>query len=80
MVLNMKIMERVRCLISNNANYSAQFWAEAVSIVAYLRNRCVFITVGMKILEEILFGCAPNLEILRVFVCVGLCTYKTGQT
>lgn len=46
------------------------FWAEAVSTIRYLTNKCPSTALEMKTPEEFWLGYPPDLDKLSVFSCI----------
>jgi transposase InsO family protein len=63
------IMERVRCLL-DDAGLSKKYWAFAVSVVVYLKNRTLTGSVVGKTPYEAWHGRKPSLKHLRGFGCL----------
>jgi len=66
---NRTIMERVRCML-DDAGRSKKYWAFAVSVAVYLKNRTPTRSVVGKTLYEAWHGRKPSLKHLRVFGCL----------
>lgn len=64
----MTLIEKVICLLFNE-NFSKQFWAEAVTTIAYLINRSPSSALNFKTPQEIWSGKPPDLSNLRIFGC-----------
>ncbi len=66
--LNRTLVESARSMLLD-ANLSKQYWAEAVSMAVYLRNRCPTKAVEGKTPYEAWYGQKPKVDHLRVFGC-----------
>ena len=66
---NRTIMERVRCML-DDAGLSKKYWAFAVSVAVYLKNRTPTRSVVGKTPYEAWHGRKPSLKHLRVFGCL----------
>lgn len=66
--MNRTLVEMARCLLSQ-ANLSNEFWAEAVSTAAYIRNRCPTKVLGNMTPFESWFGRKPNVSHFKTFGC-----------
>ncbi len=66
--LNRTLVESARSMLLN-ANLSKQYWAEAVSMAVYLRNRCPIKAVEGKTPYEAWYGQKPKVDHLIVFGC-----------
>jgi len=68
---NRTIMERVRCML-DDAGLSKKYWAFAVSVAVYLKNRTPTRSVVGKTPHEAWHGSGkkPSLKHLRVFGCL----------
>ena len=62
-------MERVRCML-DDAGLSKKYWAFAVSVAVYLKNRTPTRSVVGKTPYEAWHGRQPSLKHLRVFGCL----------
>jgi hypothetical protein len=67
--VNRTIMERVRCML-DDAGLSKKYWAFAVSVAVYLKNRTPTQSVDSKTPDEVWHGSKPSLKHLRVFICL----------
>ena len=65
---NRTIMERVQCML-DDAGLSKKYWAFAVSVAVYLKNRAPTRSIGGKTPYEAWDGRKPSLQHLRVFGC-----------
>jgi hypothetical protein len=66
---NRTIMDRVRCML-DDAGLSNKYWAFAVSVVVYLKNRTPMGSIVGKTPYEAWHGRRPLLKHLRVFGCL----------
>ena len=66
--LNRTLVESARSMLLD-ANLSKLYWAEAVSMAVYLRNRCPTKAVQGKTPYEAWYGQMPRVDHLRVFGC-----------
>ena len=66
--MNRTIIETARCMLAE-AKLPWKFWAEAVSMAVYLRNRSPTTAVSGMTPFEALTGDKPCVDILRVFGC-----------
>jgi len=66
---NRTIMERVRCML-DDARLSKKYWAFAVSVAVYLKNRTPTCSVVGKTPYEAWHGRKPSLKHLHVFGCL----------
>ena len=67
--MNRTIVETARCMLAE-AKLPRKFWAEAVSMAVYLRNRSPMTAVTGMTPFEALTGDKPCVDILRVFGCL----------
>ena len=67
--MNRTIVETARCMLAE-AKLPRKFWAEAVSMAVYLRNRSPTTAVNGMTPFEALTGDKPCVDILRVFGCL----------
>jgi len=67
--MNRTLVEGVRCML-NDSKLPKCFWAEALSTMAYLRNRSPATFLGKKTPFEALYGNKPSIKHLRIFGCV----------
>ena len=67
--MNRTIVETARCMLAE-AKLPRKFWAEAVSMAVYLRNRSSTTAVSGMTPFEALTGDKPCVDILRVFGCL----------
>ena len=68
--LNCTLLEATRALLLD-AKLPQQFWAEAISTAAYLRNRSPTTAVDGATPHQAWFGQKPRVDHLRVFGCTG---------
>ena len=66
---NSTIMERVHCML-DDAGLSKMYWAFAVSVVVYLKNRTPTRSIVSQTPFEAWHGKEPFLNHLRVFGCL----------
>jgi len=64
--MNRTIVDMTRCLLIQSG-LPETYWAEAVNIASYLRNRCPSRSHGGKTPYELWHGSKPNLKHIRVF-------------
>lgn len=76
--LNRRIMERVRCLLSD-ANLGENYWAKAVAYTVFTLNRCAHTSLDLSTPEEKWSNHPPNLDNLMVFRCVGYVHQNQGK-
>jgi transposase InsO family protein len=67
--MNRTLVESARSMIFQGS-LDVQFWAEAVSTAAYLRNRCPTNVIGNATPYQLWTGIKPNVEHLKVFGCI----------
>lgn len=67
-MMNMTILERVRCLLSN-VKLNKRFWGEVVHTACYLIHRSPYAGVSFKTLEELWTDRAPSYENLKKIGC-----------
>ena len=63
---NRTLLKRTRCMLIS-ARLPNAFWAEAVTIAAYLINRCLSTALNFKTLEEVWFGHPPDYSRPKTF-------------
>lgn len=63
------MLGKVRCILSN-AGLPKMFWGEAMSIAAYLINRCPSTALGFKTPQEVWSGKPANYSRSRTFCCI----------
>ena len=66
--LNRTLVEGVRTMLADS-NLPHRFWAEALSTMVYLRNRCPTKALNGVTPHEAWSGCKPDVSHLRVFGC-----------
>jgi transposase InsO family protein len=66
--LNRTLLDRVRTLLSE-ANLPREYWAEALSVCNYVRNRTLAAGTGTATPYELMYGGKPDVSNLRVFGC-----------
>ena len=65
---NRTLLERTRCMLIS-AGLPKVFWAEAVTTIAYMINRCPSIALNFKTPKKVWSGHPPDYLNLRVFGC-----------
>ena len=66
--INMTIMKRVRCMLSNSS-LSKEFWANAASMACYLMNWSPHTSLQFTTREEVWSGNPVNYSNLKFFSC-----------
>ena len=76
--MNITLVENVRCKLFN-ANMSKHFWAEAVTIAAYLVNRSPSSALQFKSPQEVWLKKPPDLSNLKIFGCIAYTHINQGK-
>ena len=76
--MNITIMEKVRCMLSN-AKLPKSFWAEAASTACYLINRSPSTAIEKKTPLEVWSGTPSNYSELRIFGCPAYSHVDNGK-
>ncbi|KAF3638656.1 hypothetical protein FXO37_24275 [Capsicum annuum] len=76
--MNMTLLERARCMISNVGLTNA-FWAEAISTTCYIINRAPSAPLNFKTPKEIWSDTLANYSDLKVFGCPAYMLVNDGK-